>query len=128
MTVKQLHKLARSSGYSVGAFLFVQRGLEFTVQHVHGPLDEDAEVEVGMRHVTGRQLCEGLRDFAIDQYGMLARTVLRRWRIRSCEDFGHLVFAMIEADMMHKTEDDCLEDFVGVFDFEQAFDPSVLMR
>ena len=128
MTVKQLHKLARTSGYPVGAFLFVQRGLEFTVQQIHGPLDDDADFEAGMRHVSGRQLCEGLRDFAIEQYGMLAKTVLRRWRIRACEDFGHIVFAMIEADMMHKTEDDSLEDFVDVFDFEQAFDPSVLMQ
>lgn len=128
MSVRKLHKLARSSGYPVGAFVFVQRGLEYTVQRTHGPIDEDDEPAVGTRHVSGRQLCEGLRDFAIEEYGLLARTVLRRWRIRSCKDFGHIVFAMIEAGMMHKTDNDSLEDFAGVFDFEQAFDPSVLMK
>jgi uncharacterized repeat protein (TIGR04138 family) len=129
MTTRQLYKLARESGYPIGAFLFVQRGLEYTVKQVHGPIDGDAEEpEPGTRHVSGQQLCEGMRSFAIEEYGSLARTVLKRWRIRSCQDFGKIVFAMVEAGYMHKTDDDSLEDFTGIYDFETAFDPSALMK
>ncbi|MEL7089230.1 MAG: Minf_1886 family protein, partial [Planctomycetota bacterium] len=78
------------------------------------------------RHVTGRILCEGLRDFALQQYGLLAGTVLRRWRVTRCEDFGRIVFAMVEAGMMHKTDEDSLEDFEGLFSFREAFGKSSL--
>ena len=129
MPTLDLPEVARQSGFSLQAFLFVQRGLDFTVRRAHGELPENADVnpEDTSRHVTGTMLCMGLRDFAIDQYGLLAKTVLRRWGIRQCEDFGRIVFAMVDAGMMHKTPDDSLEDFQGVFDFGSAFaDPLTL--
>lgn len=90
-----------------------------------GEQGEDDNEEPISRHVTGPQLCQGLRDFAIDQYGLLAQTVLRRWRVTSCEDFGHIVFAMVEAGMMRKTDDDRIEDFRGVYDFNEVFSPEM---
>jgi uncharacterized repeat protein (TIGR04138 family) len=71
--------------------------------------------------VTGPQLCLGLRDFAIQKYGMLARTVLERWGIRKTDDFGRIVFAMIEAGLMRKSDEDSESDFQGVFDFDEGF-------
>jgi len=124
-----LAQIARQSGFHLQAFYFVQRGLEFTVQRIHGELPKDREIDVRdtSRHISGTQLCCGLRDFAIDQYGLLARTVLRRWSIRDCEDFGRIVFAMVDAGLMHKTDNDTLADFVNVFDFTNAFaDPLTL--
>lgn len=115
-----LMRMVRTTKYPLEAFLFVQRGLDYTVRRVHGepsPHDEPAS-----RHVTGRDLCLGLRDFAIEQYGLLARSVLRRWRIYTCEDFGRIVFAMIDAGLMQRTDEDTLEDFCGVYDFFDAFD------
>ena len=127
--------LARSTKYPMDGFTFVQRGLEFTVNRVHGRSQlgggaqtetatqpsSSSEIENASMHVTGRDLCHGLRDFAIEQYGLMARTVLRRWNIQSTDDFGAIVFAMVEAGLMHKTDDDALDDFADVFDFAVAF-------
>jgi len=114
-----LFTLARSTKYPIDAFLFVQRGLDFTAQRVHGESKPGAAPAA--RHVSGQQLCRGLRDYALAQYGLLARTVLRHWHIEKSEDFGNIVFAMIGAGMMHKTADDNIEDFSGVYDFNEAF-------
>ncbi len=124
--VKDLAAIARKTKYPVDAFIFVQQGLDYTVRMIHGEVPENADPEeLQSRHVTGEQLCHGLRRFAIHQYGLLARTVLKRWRINSCEDFGRIVFAMVEADLMHKTENDRVEDFIGVFAFDEAFSPEL---
>ncbi|MEM8739207.1 MAG: Minf_1886 family protein [Planctomycetota bacterium] len=119
-----LAEAVNSTRYPLDAFVFVQRGLDFTVRRAHGELEEDYDPDdpdQPSRHVTGQMLCEGLRDFALQQYGLLAGTVLRRWRITECEDFGHIVFAMVQSGMMHKTEDDTLDDFHNVFSFREAF-------
>lgn len=73
------------------------------------------------RHVSGRELCWGLRDFAVERWGMLARTVLESWNLRATSDFGRIVFGFIEFGMMQKQDTDCLEDFSDVFDFGEAF-------
>ncbi|MBL8964304.1 MAG: hypothetical protein KF787_07755 [Phycisphaeraceae bacterium] len=99
------------------AFEFVRQGLSHTVQTIHGDVCGDDET----RNVTGQQLCLGLREYAIKQYGLLARTVLERWGITRTDDFGRIVFAMVEIGLMRKTEDDRMEDFRGVYDFEEAF-------
>ena len=111
-------KLALDLGpYPQEAFEFVQRGLSYTVQKIHhSQTDPDAS-----RHVSGQQLCEGLREFAFRQWGMLARVVLERWGINATLDFGRIVFTLIEAGQMQKTPDDSIEDFRDVYDFK-AFD------
>lgn len=110
---------AKSGGYPPEAFQFVREGLAHTVKMIHGPDAEEREDE--KRHVSGQQLCLGLKDHAIRQYGLLARAVLGRWGIKSTSDFGKIVFAMIEAGLMRKTEEDSLEDFLSVYDFDEAF-------
>ena len=106
--------------YPRDAFEFVRRGLSFTVEHVHAALtDPDAS-----RHVSGQQLCEGLRQFALLQWGLLARTVLKRWNIRRTEDFGTIVFTLVENGDMSRTDEDLIEDFRGVYDFAAAFESS----
>ena len=118
--------------YPVDAFFYVQRGLDYTVRQLHGDLDpleeaddDEDDLATSSRHVSGQELCRGLRDFAIHEYGLLARTVLSRWNITSCRDFGEIVFAMVESGLMHKTDDDTLRDFLDVFDFSTAFTPSL---
>ena len=130
MPPSDLLELVKNTKYPLAAFLFVQRGLDFTVRRMHGDIDEeearsDDEAKIASRHVTGQDLCHGLRDFAIDQYGLLARTVLRRYRINSCEDFGHIVYAMVDAGLMRKRDEDRYEDFVDVYDFAEAFSPQL---
>ena len=108
----------RSGRFPPEAFCFVQEGLRFTVERLHGEKDPTVE---GGRHVSGQELCLGLRDYALDQFGFLARTVLASWGVRRTEDFGHIVFAMVSADLMRKTDEDSLDDFQGVYDFDEAF-------
>ena len=107
-------------------FIFVKNGLDFTVRRIHGD-PEEADPDAS-RHISGRQLCYGLRDYAIEQYGLMARTVLHRWSIHHSEDFGHIVFALVEAEEMAKTDDDTLEDFTGVYDFADAFTPTLSLK
>lgn len=114
----------KAGPYPDEAFKFVQEGLRHTAKMVHGEsaVRESPSGPVGPeRHVNGAQLCLGLRDFAIQRYGMLARTVLERWSIRKTDDFGRIVFAMIDAGLMRKSEEDSFADFQAVFEFDEAF-------
>ena len=113
---KQL--LAAAGPYPIEAFHFVREGLSFTAQKVHEHPESLAEAD---RHISGQQLCLGLRDFAIERYGLRAPAVLRHWHITRTDDFGRIVFAMIEENLMSKTDDDTLEDFRAVYDFDEAF-------
>lgn len=112
----------RAGPYPLEAFAFVRDGLAHTTKMLYG---EGAVSGPGLpgpeRHVSGQQLCIGLRDYAIRRYGMLARTVLARWGIRRTDDFGRIVFAMIDAGLMRKSDDDAPADFEGVYDFDEAF-------
>jgi uncharacterized repeat protein (TIGR04138 family) len=74
------------------------------------------------RHVSGRELCWGLRDYALERWGPLARVVLEKWNIRRTDDFGRIVFGFIAMDMMRKQDSDSLEDFKEVYTFDEAFD------
>jgi uncharacterized repeat protein (TIGR04138 family) len=74
------------------------------------------------RHVSGRELCWGLRDFALERWGLLARVVLESWRVKDTYDFGKIVFGFIDFDLMRKQPDDDVEDFHEVFSFQEAFD------
>ncbi len=125
-----LAQCAAGTPYPVEAFVFVQHGLDYTVKKIHkqtlkqrealAATDPEAAAKI-THHVTGRDLSLGLRDLAVQEYGLMARTVLRRWNILRSEDFGKIVFAMVEAGLMLKTEEDDLEDFSNVFDFQDAF-------
>ena len=112
---------AKAGPFPPRAYQFVREGLAHTAGTVHGEGLDDGTGEGRSRHVSGQQLCLGLKDFAVRQYGLLTKTVLHSWHIRSTGDFGRIVFAMIEADLMKKTDDDTLDDFENVFDFDEVF-------
>jgi uncharacterized repeat protein (TIGR04138 family) len=112
--------LRRDRRYHRDAYFFVFEALSFAHDRLgmggmasHG--DPDPEVE---RHVTGQQLCEAIRQYAVQQYGMLAKNVLNEWGVRSTGDFGEIVFNLIDIGQMKKTENDRREDFENVFDFD----------
>ncbi len=73
-------------------------------------------------HITGPELLDGIREFALDQFGFLARTVLHCWSIHTTDDFGRMVFDLIDRGEMRKTDSDQLSDFSEVFDFEEALE------
>jgi len=74
------------------------------------------------RHITGRELAEGVRELALEQFGPMAKTVLEHWGIHRTVDVGSIVFAMVECGLLVKQEQDSVEDFSNVFDFEEAFE------
>src|SRR3954471_15925576 len=127
---KPLEQIVEEVGlYPIEAYEFIHSGLAYTVQKIHGERiskkkdpQKITKEEQKSFHVTGRDLSQGLREFALLRWGMLARTVLRRWNITRTEDFGRIVFALVENGHMSKTENDTLEDFKNVFDFATAFD------
>ena len=101
----------RDPRYRVEAYCYVFEALDFTLRGL-----------TKHRHVSGQELCVGIRDLAIDRFGPLARTVFEHWGITCTEDFGRIVFNLIDAELMGKTDTDSLEDFKNIFDFESVFD------
>ena len=83
--------------------------------------EQAADVPQSERHLTGQQLCEAIRRFAIDQYGLMAKVVLNSWGIKNTGDFGEIVYNLISIGCMKKSKDDRREDFDDVYDFEDAF-------
>ena len=113
------HAIQKSAGpYPLQAIAFAQEGLRYTVEQLK---HHEPDIPEHGRHVSGQELCLGLRDYAIKQYGMLAHTVLRNWRIHKTEDFGRIIFALVDAGLMRTTEDDSIDDFRNVYEFDEAF-------
>ena len=100
------------------AYDFVRQGLDHTVKELRKK--ETSKTERS-RHVSGPELLHGIRGFALDQYGPLAKTVLNAWGVKRCRDFGDIVFNLIEYDVFAKTEKDRPEDFSDIYSFEDAF-------
>jgi uncharacterized repeat protein (TIGR04138 family) len=73
------------------------------------------------RHVTGRELLDGIKDLALKRYGPMAQAVLNSWGVRTTDDFGAIVFHLVDAELLSKTEEDRIEDFHAVYDFNDAF-------
>lgn len=97
--------------YHETAYLFILSGLHHTIEKLGEP-----------RHISGRELTEGCRDLAIERWGLMARSVLEYWGIRSTRDLGAIVFALVECGVLVKQEEDSLCDFDDVYDFEQVFE------
>jgi uncharacterized repeat protein (TIGR04138 family) len=74
-----------------------------------------------IRHVTGQQLLAGIRDYALNEYGPMALTLFHEWGVQRGEDFGEIVFNMVENHLLAKTKKDSREDFKEGYDFDEAF-------
>jgi uncharacterized repeat protein (TIGR04138 family) len=95
-----------------------------------GPSETESadEPAAGERHLTGQQLCEAIRVFALEQYGYMAKCVLNSWGVYNTGDFGEIVFNLIRIGQMRKTKDDRREDFDDVFDFESGLTQSFQIK
>ena len=100
------------------AYNFVRQALDHTVKEVKRRQPERTGKS---QHVTGAELLEGIRAYALDQYGPMTKTVLTNWGISRCTDFGDIVFNLIEYNVFSKTENDRREDFADIYDFDEAF-------
>jgi uncharacterized repeat protein (TIGR04138 family) len=97
--------------YDERAYLFVLAGIEY----LQGKLDV-------RRHVSGAELAWACRDLALERFGLLSRTVLDCWGVQSTADLGHIVFALVEIELLSTQPGDRAEDFAGVYDFDSAFE------
>jgi uncharacterized repeat protein (TIGR04138 family) len=106
----------RDSRYRFGAYQWLlAEGLDFTMRKHLGLTDKTR------RHITGREIAFGLRALAIEQFGPLARDVWRHWGINRTRDWGHVVYNLIDAGLLHKNDDDRIDDFDGIYDVDSAF-------
>ncbi|MEO1618285.1 MAG: Minf_1886 family protein [Planctomycetota bacterium] len=116
--------------YKYEAYQFIREALQFA--HENGPeLSTDSEEESVERprpkHITGQQLCQACRRYAVEQYGYLARMVLASWGVESTSDFGEIVYNLIRIEQMRKSDSDRREDFNDVYSFDGAFEPEFRM-
>jgi len=112
-TVEQL--TLENPKFDSNVYFFMREALDFTIKMLEKPADGAA------RHVTGGELLDGIRKYALQEFGPITKTVLNRWGIERCEDFGEIVFIMVEKGVLGKTDEDRQEDFTGGYDFETAF-------
>ncbi len=101
----------RDPRYKLEAYLFLIKAVEYTMERLerHG-------------HVTGRELLEGIRELAKKRFGPMARMVFESWGVNATDDFGEVVFNLVEAGILGKTEQDSKDDFRGVYDFADVFE------
>ncbi len=110
--------LQKDGRFDPEAYNFVYEALDYTLKNV---IDTKRRSD---QHVTGQELLEGVRQYSIEQFGCLARTVLQAWGVRRTGDFGEIVFALVEHDLMGKQETDSLDDFRDLYEFDDVFDVS----
>jgi uncharacterized repeat protein (TIGR04138 family) len=102
--------LAKDPRFKPEAYVFIHDALG----HTWSRLDH-------RRHVTGRELLNGIKDLALKRYGPMAKAVLNSWGVHTTDDFGAIVFNLVDAELLSKTEEDRIEDFHAAYDFNEAF-------
>jgi uncharacterized repeat protein (TIGR04138 family) len=101
--------------YHHDAYVFLREALDFT-QKIMSKTSGGAT-----RHVTGQELLDGVRQYALQEFGPMAKTVLEEWGVRHCRDFGSIVFNLVEIKYLAKTDTDSRDDFQNGYDFTDAF-------
>lgn len=115
-----LSEIAKDDGrYDVHVFQFLLESLTYSQQLFGKNIESENEEE---RHVTGQELCEGIRRHALEQFGFMAKTVFEGWGIHTTDDFGEIVYLLIRNKLMAKRESDSIGDFHNVYCFDTAFD------
>src|SRR5438105_13437647 len=106
--------IAQDPRFDREAYVFLRDALDFTVKQLKKNKEETT------RHVTPPQLLDGVRQFALKEFGPMVPTVFDYWRLRSCADIGAIVFNLIRVGIFGKTETDSIEQFRHGYDFHEA--------
>lgn len=101
---------AADGRYHINAYRFVYEALDYTVKQLEKK-----------RHISGRELLEGIKNLALEQFGALAIMVFDVWGVRKTADFGNIVFNLVEAELMSRSDEDTREDFDDVYEFRDVF-------
>lgn len=102
--------IERDKRYKIETYLFVLEALNYTIKRIGVK-----------RHVTGRELSEGIRDLGKEKFGLMVKEVFGHWGVRETLDFGHVVFNLVAIKLLGKTEEDSLDDFKDIFNFDDVF-------
>ena len=113
-TLKKIY--AEDRRYDMEAYVFMREALDYTIKTLGKP-DKGPE-----RHISGEELLEGIRRYALQEFGPITLKVLNTWGINNTEDFGDIVFNLVNAGELGKTEEDKREDFKNSYDFREAFE------
>lgn len=97
------------------AYTFLRDALDYTVKHRNKKREESGG------HVTGMELLEGIRQYAIKEFGPMVTTVFSYWGVTRCENFGEMVYNLIGVGIFGKTDSDSIDDFKSAYDFAEAF-------
>ena len=111
--------LNQDQRYHIEAYQFVREALAYAQEILKMP----GRGGEGEQHISGQQLCEAIRRYALDQFGFMAMTVLNSWGVHSTSDFGEIVYNLIRIKHMKKSKHDRREDFDDVYEFASAFEP-----
>src|SRR3954454_24013196 len=107
--------VATDPRYQREGYIFLRDALDFTTKQ------QKKLKGAAIRHVAGPELLEGVRQYALKEFGPMALSVLSHWGVHRCEDIGGMVFNLIGAGIFGKTDEDSIEDFKGVYQFQDAF-------
>ncbi len=108
------------SRFAKNGYLFLQKALNYTIDKERKRQGK-VVTKTTKRHVSGQELLDGIREYALDQYGPMAYFTLGSWGINRCEDFGEIVFNLIEYGVFSKNDEDSKDDFSATNTFEEAF-------
>jgi uncharacterized repeat protein (TIGR04138 family) len=115
----------RDPRYAYEAYEFIFAALAHCQKLLGRPPLPDPKPEAAVatspgQHVTGAELLHAVRDLALREFGLMARVVFRLWGVNRTDDFGDIVFNLVEAGLLRKTDQDSRGDFHNVFDLDQA--------
>ena len=112
--INEIHH--KDSRFGKGAYYFVREALDHTLKN----LEKQKAKNKG--HVSGSELLNGIRDYALDRFGPMTLTLMTHWNINKCRDFGDIVFNLVDHGILGRTENDSLDDFEGGYNFKDAFE------
>jgi uncharacterized repeat protein (TIGR04138 family) len=117
-TWSRIERIIEHDGrFRANAYSFVLAAVEYVITRLPAA-----------RHISGRELCEGIKELALQEYGPMAKEVFNFWGVQTTEDFGRIVFNLVEADLLSRTDEDSIEDFFDIYDFKQAFEEDYYNR
>lgn len=112
-TVSEIFK--KDPRYQPDAYFFLVEALDSTVKNIRKTQPDHG------RHVSGKELLDGIKAYALEEFGPLTHTVFSEWGIHVTQDFGEIVFSLVAAGRLGKTEKDSIEDFKNAYDFDEVF-------
>jgi uncharacterized repeat protein (TIGR04138 family) len=106
--------------FSYEAYEFVCDAVTFTQDRLGRAGTDSGSDDDEDRHVSAAELLRGVCDFAVQQFGLMAPVVFKRWGVCTTDDIGTMVFNLIKIQRLSKSDRDAPDDFHDLFDLHHA--------